>query len=215
MILPPSTSEINSSFIASGNAGTAVSTFDGFSQLQDLWSILYLHPHHSLIYCTRCLCPPRHLSLCISLPNNGQLVFLLIPFLTVTFIPPRQSSRLFLLYFPVTLNLSVKAGGDPRAGEFPCDGLTKRAHTRHPGSIQPGGMGREAKQGGLTPWAALCLQGTISLEINPVFTFSLISGSSQCGQHPKHMGLSPSSGPESAGGSPKPSPPSPKDIPDR
>lgn len=55
---PLSRSEINSSFIASGNAGTAVRTFDGFSQLQDLWSILYLHPHWSLIYCTRCLFPP-------------------------------------------------------------------------------------------------------------------------------------------------------------
>lgn len=44
---PFSRSEINSSFIASGNARAAVRTFDRFSQLQDLWSILYLHLHQS------------------------------------------------------------------------------------------------------------------------------------------------------------------------
>lgn len=46
---PFSRSEINSSFIASGNARAAVRAFDRFSQLQDLWSILYLHLHRSPI----------------------------------------------------------------------------------------------------------------------------------------------------------------------
>lgn len=46
---PFSRSEINSSFIASGNAWAAVRTCDRFSQLQDLWSILYLHLHRSPI----------------------------------------------------------------------------------------------------------------------------------------------------------------------
>ena len=44
---PFSRSEINPSFIASGNAGAAVRTFDRFSQLQLWWSILYLHLHLS------------------------------------------------------------------------------------------------------------------------------------------------------------------------
>lgn len=54
---PLSKSEINSTFIASGNGRATVKTFDGFSQLQDLWSILYLHLHWSLISYMRHLLP--------------------------------------------------------------------------------------------------------------------------------------------------------------
>lgn len=54
---PFSRSEINPSFIASGNAGAAVRTFDRFSQLQHLWSILYLHLHRSPTQYMRILLP--------------------------------------------------------------------------------------------------------------------------------------------------------------
>lgn len=89
---PLSRSEINSSFIASGNAGAAVRTFDGFSQLQDLWSILYLHPHWSLIYCGRHLLPlPLSLiSVHLLLYNDQVVIFLLILFFYC---------RLFLFFY--------------------------------------------------------------------------------------------------------------------
>ena len=54
---PFSRSEINSRFIASGNAGAAVGAFDGSSQLQRSWSILYLHLHRSPTQDMRVLLP--------------------------------------------------------------------------------------------------------------------------------------------------------------
>lgn len=54
---PFSRSEINSSFIASGNAGAAVRPFDRFSQLQHLWNSLHLHLHRGLSRHMRILLP--------------------------------------------------------------------------------------------------------------------------------------------------------------
>lgn len=104
---PLSRSEINPSFIASGNAGTAVRTVDGFSQLQDLWSILYLHPRQSLIYCTRCLCPPiSYLFASPFLIMVNLLFFSLNSFSTIAFFSSSTMIQLFPLYFPVTPGLN-------------------------------------------------------------------------------------------------------------
>lgn len=92
---PFSRSEINSSFIASGNARAAVRTCDRFSQLQDLWSILYLHLHRSPAE-SRCSSHLPFIS-CIFFPFNDQFViFSLLFLLTSSFF-----LHLFLFIFPV------------------------------------------------------------------------------------------------------------------
>lgn len=79
---PFSKSEINSSFIASGNAVAAVRTFDRFSQLQDLWSILYLHLHEAQYSrCSSCLL----LYLMHLFALNDQFVIFLLLFLLTSF----------------------------------------------------------------------------------------------------------------------------------
>ena len=80
---PFSRSEINSSFIASGNAVAAVRTFDRFSQLQDLWSILYLHLHEAQYSrCSSCL-PLLYLRHLFAL--NDQFVIFPLLFLLTSF----------------------------------------------------------------------------------------------------------------------------------
>lgn len=79
---PFSKSEINSSFIASGNAVAAVRTFDRFSQLQDLRSILYLHLHEAQYSrCSSCLL----LYLMHLFALNDQFVIFLLLFLLTSF----------------------------------------------------------------------------------------------------------------------------------